>query len=63
MPIDYNSILETIQQELINYYAHNPHPRGNGKSTQFEKAVEKIAKSVFAMMSLIFKFVFIDWCF
>ena len=48
MPIDYDSILETIQQELINYYAHNPHPRGNWKSTQFEKAVERIAKRVFA---------------
>lgn len=50
MPIDYNSILETIQQELINYYTYNPHPRGNGKSTQFEKAVERIAKRVFGAL-------------
>ena len=48
MPIDYNNILETIKMELISYFTHFPRPSGNGKSTQFENAVEEIAKRVFA---------------
>lgn len=48
MPIDYGPILSDIERALIEHYAHHPHPSGNGKSTQFERTVEDIARRKFA---------------
>lgn len=48
MPIDYTAIMLDIQNRLKDFYNFHPFPSGNSQSSQFEKAVEKISKQVFA---------------
>ncbi|MEG0835631.1 MAG: hypothetical protein RR413_09330 [Christensenellaceae bacterium] len=47
MPIDYNTIMLDIRDKLSDFYSNHTFPSGNNKSSQFEKAVEKVSRQVF----------------